>query len=147
MDRDGFWGLGRGRGGQLWRGGGRFTLDLGEVAIHRQSDGVVVPSEEKAVGWDLLLKVHVYLALLVVLQAPHTLEGAGAALAQVIDEELDLKLAGVGGSEPHSTREVRLYARSKGDGTHLSHLYRPGELYQIQLHLLAHFMRKGVEKE
>lgn len=77
------------------------------------------------------LAVHVDAAILTIVEAAEGLEGRGARLAEVIDEEVDVELRGVGGPEPHASREVPLHTRPQRDDAHLRHIDRLRELDEV----------------
>lgn len=73
------------------------------------------------------------LSILTVVQAAQRLERRRSGLAQIIDEEVDVKLGGVGGSETDPARKVPLDTGSQGNDTDLTNEYGLWELYQVQV--------------
>lgn len=76
--------------GQLLGGGG------GESAVDGKGDGVVEASQEEAVCRNLGSDVHADSPVSVILHHAQGLEGRGTGAAQVIDEELEVEVGGVG---------------------------------------------------
>jgi len=125
-----------GLAGQRWTGdwlGHR----VGENAVDGQCDGAVPAAQHQTVGDDLLLRaIQVNAVVLVVPEQAEVLECRRSRHSQVIDEELQVELGGVGGAQANAAGKVCLDSGAERNDPHLCDEDRLGKLHQIQIDVL-----------